>query len=250
MYETNYKKVIAWILGGIATIVLIWLFFAATVSIGTGQIGVMTRLGKVTGQELGEGFHFKNPFDKANRYDVKVQKIEAQSTAASKDLQDVSATVVVNYRLEAGKVSDIHRTVGPLYQEKLIDPAIQEVFKGASARYDAQQLITARAEVKANAYEILVNRLKPYGIVVQDLSITNFSFSEAYSKAVEEKQVAAQNAERAQYNLEQAQLDAQAQQVQSTTLSDAYLKKLAIDKWNGKLPEYLGGGTVFNIPLQ
>lgn len=233
----------------VAIILLIWLVFASTVTIGTGKIAVMTRFGKVTGQELGEGFHFKNPLDHANEYDIKVLKEQTEAAAASKDLQDVRSTLVINYRLEAGKISEIHKTIGAMYKEKLIDPAVQEVFKGATAKYDATQLITDRPDVKADAFNELVSRLKRYGITVQDLSITNFAFSPEFSSAIEAKQVAAQEAERAKFNLDKANLDAQAQQAQKTSLSPELLQKYAIDKWDGKMPQYLGGNSVFNIPL-
>lgn len=240
------KKIV---LGVVAGILLLWLLFASIATVGTGQIAVMTRFGQVTGQELGEGFHFKNPLDQANIYDIKVLKEEALATAASKDLQDVKATLVLNYRVEGGKVSEVHKTIGTLYKDKLIDPSLQETFKAATAKYDATQLITDRASVKADAYEQLVNRLKPYGIIVQDLSITDFSFSPEFAKAIEGKQVAQQEAEKAKFNLDRARLDAQAQEVQKASLSPELLQKYAIDKWDGKMPTYIGGGSVFNIPL-
>ena len=242
----NVKKII---LGVVMLALLLWLVVLSTVTIGTGKIAVMTRFGRVTGQELGEGFHFKNPLDKANGYDIKVLKEETEAAAASKDLQDVRSTLVINYRLEAGKISEIHKTIGVLYKEKLIDPAVQEVFKAATSNYDATQLITDRANVKAEAYNELVKRLSRYGIIVQDLSITDFSFSQEFSNAIEAKQVAAQEAERAEFNLDKANLDAQAQQAQKTSLSPELLQKYAIDKWDGKMPQYLGGESVFNIPL-
>lgn len=244
--KLNYKKYLKHV---IIFFVLLWIVLSSTVAIGTGKIAVMTRFGKVTGQELGEGFHFKNPLDIANEYDIKVLKEETSASAASKDLQDVKSTLVINYRLEAGKVSEIHRTVGVFYKEKLIDPAVQEVFKAATAKFDATQLITDRPAVKAEAFDELVKRLGRYGIIVQDLSITNFSFSPEFTKAIEEKQVSAQEAERAKFNLERANLDAQAQNAQKTSLSPELLQKLAIDKWDGKMPQYLGGNSVFNIPL-
>jgi len=111
------KRIKKFSLIGIGIIVLLWLIFAGTVSIGTGQIAVMTRFGHVTGQELGEGFHLKNPLDHANIYDIKILKEQTDAAAASKDLQDVHSTLVVNYRLEAGKISQIHQTIGVLYKE-------------------------------------------------------------------------------------------------------------------------------------
>jgi regulator of protease activity HflC (stomatin/prohibitin superfamily) len=231
-------------------VILIGLLLSSIKTVGTGRIAVITRFGKVTGRELGEGAHMIFPFDRANVYDIRVQKETAAAKAASKDLQDINSELVINYRIKPGEVSNIHRTIGPEYSFKLIEPAVQEVFKATTAKYDATQLITDRASVKAEAQKLLVNRLSKYGIIVVDISITNFSFSDDFSKAIEAKQVAQQNAERAKFNLEASRIDAEAQQAQSATLSELYLKKQAIEKWDGKMPNYIGGGSVFNIPLQ
>lgn len=258
--ETRYKVSKPAALAAFVVPVLLFTFIASAVQVGTGQISVMTRFGRVTGQEMGEGFHLKNPLDKANKYDIKVLKEEADSAAASKDLQDVNGKIVVNYRLEAGKISEIHRTVGPLYKEKLVDPAIQEVFKGATAKFDATQLITDRPAVKAEAFEALKTRLERYGIIIQDLSITNFSFSAEFTKAIEAKQVAQQQSEQAKFLVEKAKQEAQAAieaargQAEAQALirqnsTPEVLQKQAIDKWNGVLPLYVGQGSVFSIPL-
>jgi regulator of protease activity HflC (stomatin/prohibitin superfamily) len=233
----------------VAILLLLFVFRPFTI-VGTGEIGVMTRFGQVTGQELGEGFHLKNPLDKPNIYDIKVLKDETEAASASKDLQDVNATVVTNYQVEAGRVSELHQTVGIDYKIKLIDPAVQEVFKAATAKFDATELITNREAAKANAYELLRDRLKTYGIIVRDLSIADFSFSNDFSKAIEDAQVAKQNVERAKNNLEAARIDAQAQEVQAKTLSPLYLQKQFLEKWNGELPQYYGGDSIFNIPLR
>lgn len=241
------------LIGGVVIVLLaVWLLLSAVQQIGTGQIGVVTRFGKVTGRELGEGIHLVTPFgvDRVAVYDIKVQKQQDEVTAASEDLQDIGATLALNYRVNPSRVSEVHQKIGELYPLKLIDPALQEVFKATSAKFSAQELITQRAEVKAEALNLIKQRLEKFGIDVDDLSIVNFKFSDAYSNAIEEKQIAQQNAERARFNLEAAEIDAQAQQAQALTLSPLYLQKQAIEKWDGKLPTYLGQGTVFNIPLQ
>lgn len=226
---------------------------SATKTVGTGKIGVVTQYGRVTGRELDEGLSFIVPFgiNSATIYDVKVQREDSTTQAATKDLQDVNAEVVLNYHLNRGEVSKIHQTVGEFYKDKLIVPALSETFKGASSKYNASELITERASLKKDVYEQLKVRLTRYGIVVDDVSITNFQFSSSFSKAIEEKQVAQQNAERAKFNLEAAVTDAQAQAAQAQTLSDNYLRKLAIDKWDGKMPSTVAGdGTVFSIPTR
>lgn len=227
--------------------------FSGIRRVDTGKIGVVTQYGRVTGRELTEGLSFVAPYgvNDVSTYDIKVQKEVADTQAATKDLQDVTAEVVLNYHLNRGEVSKIHQSVGELYKDKLISPALSETFKSASAKYNASELITERAVLKKDVFDQLRDRLEKYGIVVDDVSITNFKFSDSFAKAIEDKQVAQQNAERAKFNLEAAQTDAQAQAAQAQTLSDNYLRKLAIDKWDGKMPQTVAGdGTVFSIPTR
>lgn len=237
----------------VVAVLLVITFLTSLKTIGTGQVGVVTQYGRVTGRELTEGLSFVMPWGLNNVtvYDIKVQKEAVTSTAASKDLQDVSSQIVVNYNLERGSVSRVHQTIGALYIDKIVTPAINEVFKAASAEYTAAELITERSKLKTIAQKTLTDRLAPYGIKVSELSIVDFKFSDSFGKAIEEKQVAQQNAERAKFNLEAARTDAEAQRAQSETLTQEYLQKQAIEKWDGKLPTYMGGnGAVFNIPLQ
>ncbi len=245
----NYKK---W-LWAVVSIVVIWGLFTAIRAVGTGRVGVVTQYGQVTGRELSEGLAAIWPYgiNSVTVYDIKVQKEVSATQAATKDLQDVTAEVVLNYHLNRGEVSKIHQTIGAQYKDRIITPALSETFKGASAKYNASELITERASLKKDVNDQLNARLGKYGIVVDDVSITDFKFSDSFAKAIEEKQVAQQNAERAKFNLEAAQTDAQAQAAQAQTLSDAYLKKLAIEKWNGIMPTTVAGdGTVFSIPTR
>lgn len=237
----------------VVIVVALFALFTSVRTIGTGQIGVVTQYGRVTGRELTEGLSTVAPFgfNSVSVYDIKVQKEVADTQAATKDLQDVTAEVVLNYHLNRGEVSKIHQTVGVQYKDKVVSPALSETFKSASAKYNAGELITERASLKKDVYDQLRERLGKYGVIVDDVSITNFKFSDSFAKAIEDKQVAQQNAERAKFNLEAAQTDAQAQAAQAQTLSDNYLRKLAIDKWDGKMPTTVGGdGTVFSIPTR
>lgn len=234
-------------------VVAVWGLVSAIRTIDTGKIGVVTMYGQVTGRELGEGIALVVPFgiNDVTIYDIKVQKETADTTAATKDLQDVAAEVVLNYHLNRGDVSKMHQEVGATYKDKVVTPALSETFKGASAKYNASELVTERAALKKDVYDQLKARLEKYGIIVDDVSITNFKFSDSFSRAIEEKQVAQQNAERAKFNLEAAQTDSRAQAAQSQTLSDAYLKKLAIEKWDGKMPTTMAGDSaLFSIPTR
>jgi len=238
------------IIGPILLVLLIPLMCIRTID--AGQVGVITRYGEIS-REVQSGLAFKMPWpvEKLYRMDTRIQKQQEQAEAASSDLQIVSATLAVNYALNREKATSVYKEIGAEYRDRLIVPAVQESFKAATAQYTASELLTKRPEVKQKALESIKSRIEPYGIRVEDISIVNFSFSQDFSKSIEAKQVAAQEAERAKFNLDRAKLDAEAQNAQKQSLSQELLKKMAIDKWDGKLPQYMGGGeSVFNIPLR
>ena len=232
------------------TILLLFLL-TSIVAIPAGEVGVVTQFGRVTGKELNPGLNIKLPWpiQSVEIFDTRVQKEQADATAASADLQTVNATVALNYHLQRDRISTIFQQVGPEFSGRVIDPAIQESIKATTAQFTAADLLTKRPEVKEKSLTVLTNRLEKYGIVVDDLSIVNFSFTDEFNKAIEAKQVAQQQAEQAQYHLEQAQKDAQAQAAQKESLTTEILQKQAIEKWDGHMPQYLGSGAVFNIPL-
>lgn len=237
------------IIAGVVVLVAIVAGIDSAAQVGTGQVGVVTNLGKVTGRELGEGLSFTVPFvEEVTIYDTRVQKEDNKSWAATKDLQQVSSTIVLNYHLKRDMVSEMHQSVGKEFASKIIDPALSETFKAAAAEFNAGDLITNRAVIKDKVVAQLQDRLEKRGIVVDDVSITDFSFSDEFTKAVESKQAAQQDAERAKFKLEAAKTDAEAQRAQAETLTDAYLRKMAIEKWDGKsVPQALGGNTFLGL---
>lgn len=245
----NVTKQFKWLL--VAAGVVIVLAFMCIRSVDAGQVGVITRFGEIN-REAQSGLALKLPWPIEQIYymDTRIQKQQEESTAATSDLQDVSATLAVNYALNREEATRVYKEIGLEYRDRVVIPAVQESFKAATAQYTANELLTKRADVKQKALEIIKRRIEPYGIRVDDVSIVNFSFSQDFSKSIEAKQVAAQEAERAQFNLERARLDAEAQNAQKQSLSAELLQKYAIDKWDGKMPQYVGGDSVFNIPLR
>lgn len=247
---------------GISIVVVILLFLMTCVrTIGVGRVGLITRFGKVVREERA-GLILKLPFpiEQLIKLDVQVQKEQADAEASTSDLQDVKTTLALNYHLDSSRVKDIYTQVGGDYKTRIIDPALQEAFKATSAEFTASELLTKRPEVKEKALAVIKERLNKHDIIVDDLSIVNFKFSPEFTQAVEAKQAAAQQAEQAKYNVEKARNNAEAKVVEATgqakaqsllreNLTPEILQKQAIEVWDGKLPIYLGGGTVFNIPL-
>lgn len=263
--NSNSKRVVKAVIFGVVALLLLITLLSSMRSVDTGEVGVVTRYGKVTGRELGEGFSWVAPWgiNNVTVYDVKTQKEQVDGiAAASKDLQDVKGTVVLNYELQRGEVSKIHQTVGKDYKDKLITPALNEVFKATTSQYTAQELITRRPEVKEEIVKQLTDRLKKYGITVQDVSLTNFEFSVAFNQAIESVQIANQKVAQAQQELAQAKIDAEktvtqaqaqadAQRAQQQTLTSELLEKMWIEKWDGKLPTTTAGSNAqFYIPTK
>lgn len=254
-------------LGVVGALVLLALitFFSSMRSIDTGKIGVVTRYGQVTGRELDEGLSWVAPWGVNNVtvYDIKTQKVDANAAAATKDLQDVNATIVLTYALNRGKVSEVHQQVGEDFQKVEIDPQVQEAFKAVSAQYTASELITSRAIVKEAVLKNLKERIEKNGRYrIEDIAITNFQFSKAFNDAIEAVQVANQKVAQARQELETTKVEAEkriteataaaeSQRLQQQTLTPELLQKQAIEKWDGKLPVYAtDGGSFFNIPVK
>ena len=165
-------------------------------TVGAGERGVQLRFDAVTGKVLNEGLYWRTPFiEDVKKMDVKIQKIETKVNAASKDLQDVFTTIAVNYHLDPDAVAVIYKEVeiGEI-KVRLIDPALEESVKSATAQFTAEELITRRAEVGEAIKKALSERLKVRSIVVDAFSIVNFSFSESFSNAIERKVTAEQSA--------------------------------------------------------
>lgn len=225
------------------------------VIINPGEAGVLSTLGKARDGVLLEGVHFKPPLiSNVDIYDLTVQKFEVPAQSSTKDLQQLTASFAINFRLDPVQVVAIRRTQGTLQNivSKIIAPQTQESFKIAAARRTVEEAITKRDELKKDFDVALGERLEKYGIIVLDTSVVDLNFSLEFSKAVEEKQIAEQRAQRAVYIAREAEQEAEAtinrakgqaeaQRLLRETLTAELLQKQAIEKWDGKFPQVLGG---------
>lgn len=202
------------IIGGVIAALAILIAFNSFVIINPGEAGVLSILGKARDGALLEGIHFKPPFiSRVDVYDVTVQKFEVPAQSATKDLQDLTASFAINFRLDPLQVVDIRRKQGTLSNvvAKIIAPQTQESFKVAAARKTAEEAITRRDELKVDFDNALVERLRKYGILVLDTSVVDLNFTKEFAQAVEDKQIAEQRAQRAVYIAREAEQEAQAE---------------------------------------
>lgn len=201
------------IVGGAIAAILLLVALNAFVIINPGEAGVISILGKARDGALLEGIHTKPPFiSVVDIYDLTVQKFEVPAQSSTKDLQDLSARFAINFRLDPTQVVEVRRKQGTLQNivSKIIAPQTQESFKVAAARRTVEEAITKRNELKQDFDEALGARLDKYGIIVLDTSVVDLTFSPEFAKAVEEKQIAEQRAQRAVYVAQEAEQEAQA----------------------------------------
>jgi regulator of protease activity HflC (stomatin/prohibitin superfamily) len=202
------------LIGGLLVTIVILAAFNAYVIITPGQAGVLSVLGKAKDGVLLEGLHFKPPFvSSVDIYDLTVQKFEVPAQSSTKDLQDLSASFAINFRLDPTQVVAIRRTQGTLQNivAKIIAPQTQESFKIAAAKRTVEEAITRRSELKEDFDNALSTRLEKYGILVLDTSVVDLNFSPEFARAVEDKQIAEQRAQRAVYITQEAEQQAQAE---------------------------------------
>jgi len=260
------------IIGLVVVLVFAAILVAGLIAnVPTGTMGVVKTLNRPTGRTLQNGMHFKLPFvQTVDIVDTKLQKLQVECSAVSKDLQAVSSDVAVNYRINYNAVVDIVKNIGATQVEiKILSPAIQESVKSATAKYTAEGLITERAKVSNEIAQGLLAKVEQYGIAVEEFNIVNFEFSEAFNRAIEEKQVAQQDLIRVKTEQEQlivkaeaqakaaeeearailvkAQAQAEANQKLAESLTPNLVEYEKIKKWDGILPKVSSGNAIVDF---
>ena len=268
------------VLIGIVVLIIIGVVAASAVQIvDAGHRGVLLHWNAVDTNvlPLEEGLHFVTPFaDSVIQMEVRTLKYVKSTSSASKDLQTVSTAVTVNYHPSPNAVHTLFKEVGMDYENRIIQPAIEEVVKQVTANYNAEELITKRPQVKSDIESEITSRLNTYNVVTEVVSITDFQFSALFAQAIESKVEAEQKAFKAENDLlrievEARQHEAQAQGIAKANIAEAqgeaeairvinnalsnnphYLEWLKTQAWDGKLPLVVGeGGTPFiQIPTK
>ena len=254
--------------GAVAVAVLLFLLILNPfVKIDAGERGVLLNFGAVQDEVLDEGLHFRIPImQRIVKMDVKIQKSETQSEAASKDLQDIKSVIALNYHIVPDKANWVYQNIGVGFKERVIDPTVQEAVKAVTAKYTAVQLIGERETVSTAIKDALSQKLADYNLYVDGFSVIDFSFSKKFTDAIESKQEAEQFALKAQRDLERIKIEAEQKVAQAKAEAESLrlqkqqitkelieLRKIeamreAIAKWNGNVPNVLlsgGGATPF-----
>jgi regulator of protease activity HflC (stomatin/prohibitin superfamily) len=253
--QTNLHLVLV---GSVVLLVML-ILLGAFYTVSAGYRGVLLTFGKADQYPIGEGIHMKIPMVQGVIWmEVRTQKYEADASASSSDLQVVTAKIATNYHLSPDSVVAIYNDIGLDYTTRIIMPLEQEAVKSVTAKYTAEELITKREQVRQDIKTLMIERLLPRGIIVEEVSIVNFDFSPTFNTAIENKVTQEQNALAAKNKLEQIKFEAQQQveaakgQAESITIisqslqaNPSILKLKAIEKWDGKMPMVTGGAMPF-----
>jgi regulator of protease activity HflC (stomatin/prohibitin superfamily) len=255
---TDNFKVGVFIAGGIF-LLLGAILFRPFAIVNAGERGVIMQFGKVQDGVLDEGIHPIIPVvTSVKRLSVRVQQNTFNADAASKDLQRVTTELAINWHIDPARVNKIFQQVGDQQQivTGIITPAVSEVLKAATAKKTAEEIITKRTDLKEEIDRNLETRLAAYGVIVDDVSLVDFAFSPEFSRAIEAKQIAEQEAKQAEFiavkaskeaigEVNRAKGQAEAQRLQRLTLTPELLQKQAIEKWDGRFPTVMSGnGTL------
>ena len=243
-------------------LVCIFLAFGSYFTVSAGNVAVKLRFGELVGA-YGEGIHFKLPLiDSVEKFSVRIKKDAFRTEAFSKDLQQVNLALAVNHRILPNTVESIYRNLGPEYTDTVLKPMVEEWSKAVIAKYSADSLISNRMQVTKELDEILKQKMAEKEVIVSDIAITDFDFSPQFLKAVEEKQIAEQEAKRATNLVEkvkkeaeqkilQAEAEAKSLRLQREVVSDNLIKLRqveaqlkAIEKWDGRMPTYMAGNQM------
>ncbi|EOD43164.1 Prohibitin [Neofusicoccum parvum] len=183
---------------------------------------IFDRLSGVRESVINEGTHFLVPWlQRAIIYDVRTKPRNISTTTGSKDLQMVSLTLRVLHRPEVKQLPRIYQNLGTDYDERVLPSIGNEVLKAIVAQFDAAELITQREAVSNRIRTDLLKRAQEFNIALEDVSITHMTFGKEFTKAVEEKQIAQQEAERARFIVEKAEQERQASVIRAEGEAEA-----------------------------
>jgi len=251
--------------GVIITVIIVGIIaMSSFTQVEFGHVGLYKTFGKLNSEVLSPGIHFKIPFiQSVIQVNTQVTKAETDTTASSKDLQPVSTHVAVNYSVNKVSAYNLMNNIGGAFDTIIINPAVQEIVKEVTARYQAEDLIAKRDVVAGEISELLTARLAKYDLIVNEINIVDFKFSDAFNQSIEAKQVAQQQALKASNDLKRVEIEAKQKIAQAQAeaeslklkkqevtpeliqLKQIEVQEKALEKWDGKLPSVTGGATPF-----
>ena len=221
--------------------------------VDSGYTGLKLAWGRVVSEPLGPGLWFYNPIGGSLvTYDCREQRVDFRMNAYTKDVQSAEFQIVVTFALDQSQVVALHNGIGPRYADKILAPAVIGVTKDVVGGWEADRLINGREQATKQIFTQVTEALKGKPVRVSSVVLANIDYSDVFEKAIEDKQVAMQNAIRAKNKTQEieeearqkviaAEAEAKSMQIRGDALkSNPGLVSLeAIQKWDGKAPQTL-----------
>ncbi len=239
-------------------LVIFIIFFNPIAIVGVGERGVKVTLGEVSPTSYTEGVHFVTPFiSSIKNMNVKTQKNYINTSVYTKDIQQAQISYVLNYNLQPENAHKMYREVGVNYFDTVVSPVVEGTIKDVIGKWNAQDLVANREKATQEILVKLQKHLTPKYINVTDFQMTAIAYSGVFEKAIESKVTAEQEAlraknktvqiqEEAKQKLISAEAEAKSMAIRAHALSQNknLVEYEAVQKWDGKLPEYMLGGSV------
>ena len=234
------------------------------VMVGPGERGIKVKLGQVQSESYGEGLHFIFPFiQKFRTMDVKTQKNSLTTAVYTKDIQQARITYVINFNVQPDKVNKLFQEVGLDYASKILIPVVEGTIKDIIGKWNAQDLIANREKATDDILFKLQKQLSDKYINVTDFQMTEINYSDVFERAIESKVTAEQEAlkaknktvqveEEAKQKVIAAQAEAKSMAIRAQALAQnkSLVQYEAVQKWDGKMPQYMMGNSIPFINLQ
>ncbi len=228
------------------------------VMVGPGERGIKITLGQVQPESYGEGLHTIFPFiQKFRTMDVKTQRNTLNTQVYTKDIQQARITYVINYNLQPDKVNKLFQEIGMDYESKILTPVVEGTIKDIIGKWNAQDLIANREKATSDILFKLQEQLKNNYISVTDFQMTDINYSKVFEQAIESKVTAEQDAlkaknktvqvqEEARQKVIAAEAEAKSMAIRAQALSQnkSLVQYEAVQKWDGKMPQYMLGNSV------
>ena len=226
--------------------------------VDTGYVGVVTTFGNVSDNVFNSGLHLKLPVSKVNKMEIREIKNVIETYAFSKDIQEVKVNAAIKYRIKQEKAISIFREQGKNYYSITIEPAFLGALKTSFTSYDAENIIAYREKLTSTIFNSLQEILDKNNIILLEITLQDIDFSDAFTNAVEAKQVATQDKLKAEQEAEkkkieadgnayvkikEAEAEAQANEMKQKSITDNLIKYEQIQKWNGVLPQVEGSSA-------
>ena len=262
------------------------IYGTCTAQVPTGYTGILTTFGRVESYTMDAGFHFKSPFQQVVLMDNREQKTSFKTQSFSSDIQQVDIDGSINFSINQATAMNLYRQVGTSYFNTLVMPRLLENTKAVFSKHTAENLVAARETLSKTIRQQLASEMERYGINIISVSIENIDFTDSFTDAVEQKQVAAQKKLQAEIEQEQKTMETQqqAERQRITAEAQAAVKKIEADaaayatriqaeaeaeanqkiaasltetlirwqqagRWDGKLPTFMGGEGGTTLPI-